>query len=66
MDKILSEFPIFALNEDYIKAVTKVSINKVKQAFEMIAAYKASLTKRFSDAAFVDRFSEKAQDPHMI
>ena len=44
MDKILSEFPVFALNEDYIKAVTKVSINKVKQAFEMIASYKVSLT----------------------
>ena len=66
MDKILSEFPVFALNDDYIKAVTKVVFNKVKQASSMIAKYKLSLTKRFSSAIFVDRFSEKAQDPHMI
>ena len=30
LDKILSEFPIFALNDDYIKAITKVVFNKVK------------------------------------
>lgn len=59
LDKILTEFPVFALNDDYMKALTKIITTKVKQAQEMIAQYKLHLTKRFSlpNTIFIDRFS---------
>ena len=35
-DKVLLEFPIFSLNDDYIRAITNIVFSKIDQAQNMI------------------------------
>lgn len=37
MDKVLIEFPVFALNEDYMRALCNVVMMKVDSACNLIA-----------------------------
>ena len=35
-DKVLTQFPIFALNEDYMRALTLIIVDKIERAQSLI------------------------------